>query len=1110
MSEAGYSDESFDDYSDEEFDAAPSKSAPIPVQESGYTTSKPGSPATAAGSRIQAAAGGVDHSSTYAPPSEWSAPPSRESKQGDSVTLPGVGVSSRPGSSSRSASSSGPTSARRHASTFAVSEGDQVDETRTLQQNGEKVSGAFSGLTGRALKRVQAMRSSGRLLAEAFAGDFSAPPLTPFDAYCRTLRTGAAQQTSSQTSGDAGTVGVQTEVLPWSTKGVQAPHDLGLPSSIQWHQAFVAGKFNPYMNASGGARLLPLLSRAALTMELLLEENVEEADEGGGRTHRSVSNYAYSSGTRIRGNDSSAVVVPLPHAGAVTSASKPGALAAAVLAQGASLPLGYVLGPSVLPSLMTGRAAVAVAVAPVSSTVAVAFSPSRHSPESLSSGPGQEAGRSATSASQGGAGGAELSMASLLRSSIVLVWSPDALAAAASEGVEGGALSQPACVLLCPGVVSSLEWSDDRGRVLVAGGRSGSVWLWDTQEPAGLHQHHIQGEMKPPLKSGSAPTPVAKRRGSPKAASKRSSGPAPPKPPPMCAFGIASGIRFPTYTTDALGMGGSNLAVGGGAGDLGVTGSGHHYGDVVKVALLGGGLPKSRGALWSEPLLGEQDRHYSTPLHNSTDSKPAVHSSVLSPGLADLLRASGVSVSGGGPLTPSPGTPGAPSASGAAGSSASSSSGGSGSSSSFQMASMDSRGVVNVWTGVEIPGATSVGGDGEQLLGGAGGVRAGGMRAAELSVAGWSPLNDSDAGVAAGGRVKLSRSCTVACVGGVSGLPGGGRNNQGFTQGVRAPVRVSGAASAAADARTGDAPTDDSASVLVAPAVPPADASGSGSLLATSVAAHSTSQGAAALEELMCPLPMEGPRVCALAARPGDGGAWVVGRMDGVLGHVNRWGAAVTPREWPPAPFCGGTPVTAVTYNPWDPRFVLAGYANGTLALFSSDHTEPVASWPECTASMQSGASAVLTGVGTRLATPLRSITSDGADAGVSPPVAVAAAWMWGSGSGSNVAPIIDVVWSRTRPCVFWVLDASPAVHAWDLSKSTRHALSSVQLPCPQGSLATGMSVGGSSEVQVTRPVLAVAFTSGEVWMARIGQHFAVPLQAEGKVWQGIMDAGML
>ena len=1017
----------------------------------------------------------VAGSAEYAPPAEWSAPPSAT-------------ASAQP-TPSTSPVPSAPASARRHASTFRVTPGDAAGATS---------SAGFAGLVGPALKRAATVRARTKCTQASFNAEFSAAPLSAYDLYCRTLRSGGARQTGAQTRHDDGEAGVQTDAIPWSNKGAQAPDDLGLPSSIRWHQAYVAGKFNPYLNAKGGVRLLTLLRRVSLTVELLLEENAQEADAGefgggygqGGRQGAPTSPYyAYSATARNQGTAPEVPLVALPQADAVNAAFASAALGTALAGADAPVRSGYVLGGSGLPQLLGGRPAVGVAVAPVTSLVAVAYGPSRHSASALMEGPGQ-GGKVAGGGGRPPPAAAPLSQDGLLQASVVVVWSPDALAAAVVEDESEEALRMPQVVLLAPGPITRIAWADARGRVLLGGGASGAVWVWDTHEGAGQHQHLVQGAMRPPIGASSSSASPGPRHRRPPPGMKK---PKAPRPPPLCAFGIPSGLRYPTYTTEALGV--TSTAVGGGAGDLSVTGAGHHFGDIVSLGLVGSAPQRTKATLWSSGAEHATVSHAPGGEVELSDSTAAA--------LAPLLQAAGVQVSasaqGAGAGL---GTPGVPEAGpGPAGGGDWDAAG------AWQVASLDSRGVANVWSGVLAPVSAQVGAHGDVLASDGAGARAAtGMRADQLVSGGWSPLNDTDIGVAPGGRLKLARSSTVACVGGLAGLA----TAHSTVKGVRQPGRMAGAVGTRLPAAADDATT-----IALAPAVPAADSADAagGVALGASLAAASASVGAAALDDALCPLPLEGERASVLAVAPGAGSTWAVGRQDGAIGHVTRWGTPVSPRAWPAPAFCEGAPVTALLFSPWDARYLLAGYANGCLALFSTAFSTPVAVWHAPTQPLQASTAATLSSLGDALSQPpLREGGSAPIQAGLSPQLATATRWAWGAGalSAGSPAAVVDVAWSPTRPCVFWVLDASPALHVWDVSRDTRQPCTTVRLPAPRGSVVTGMALGGSDAVHVTRPVIAVSFSCGEVWCARVGPYFAVPFEKEGALWTSAVESGLM
>ncbi|XP_066537479.1 cytoplasmic dynein 2 intermediate chain 1 isoform X2 [Hoplias malabaricus] len=117
---------------------------------------------------------------------------------------------------------------------------------------------------------------------------------------------------------------------------------------------------------------------------------------------------------------------------------------------------------------------------------------------------------------------------------------------------------------------------------------------------------------------------------------------------------------------------------------------------------------------------------------------------------------------------------------------------------------------------------------------------------------------------------------------------------------------------------------------------------------------------------------------------PSDANHYFTGTNMSVVRRGTRNGLKATPKLYSPEDGERPAQVTALDFCPMADSFFLVGCSDGTVRIHSILHEEPVLEW---------------------------------------------------SVSSGNV-PVLCVQWSKTRPCVFCVLDAESVLHIWDLTKA--------------------------------------------------------------------------
>lgn len=182
-----------------------------------------------------------------------------------------------------------------------------------------------------------------------------------------------------------------------------------------------------------------------------------------------------------------------------------------------------------------------------------------------------------------------------------------------------------------------------------------------------------------------------------------------------------------------------------------------------------------------------------------------------------------------------------------------------------------------------------------------------------------------------------------------------------------------------------------------------------------------------------------------------------------------------SPRRWSlPA----GTAATALAWCPWAEGWLMAGYTDGTLALWHTSSSSPHAVWPSCTRALSAAQCTEL------LARQLHP----------SMPAWVRSAAPFAR--GGTASPVAGVQWSASRPCVMFVLDSAGQLAGWDWSKSTVQPMAVDRVCAGDAQLAVALSVAGSPDHGLSLPVLAARTTEGAAF-AGLSAGWALPVQGE-------------
>ncbi|XP_022541084.2 cytoplasmic dynein 2 intermediate chain 1 isoform X2 [Astyanax mexicanus] len=166
---------------------------------------------------------------------------------------------------------------------------------------------------------------------------------------------------------------------------------------------------------------------------------------------------------------------------------------------------------------------------------------------------------------------------------------------------------------------------------------------------------------------------------------------------------------------------------------------------------------------------------------------------------------------------------------------------------------------------------------------------------------------------------------------------------------------------------------------------------------------------------------------------PSDSNHYFIGTNMGVVRRGTRHGLRAVPKLYRPEDGERPADITALDFCPSGEPFFLVGCSDGTVRLHSVLREEPVSEWS----------------------------------------------------TGSGDVPVLSVLWSRTRPSVFCVLDAASVLHIWDLAEKDM---------CPvitesfQTDRVNAMAVFGEATRQNRYSGMALAKQSG-----RLEIHFLKP-----------------
>ncbi|XP_037068385.1 cytoplasmic dynein 2 intermediate chain 1-like [Pollicipes pollicipes] len=167
---------------------------------------------------------------------------------------------------------------------------------------------------------------------------------------------------------------------------------------------------------------------------------------------------------------------------------------------------------------------------------------------------------------------------------------------------------------------------------------------------------------------------------------------------------------------------------------------------------------------------------------------------------------------------------------------------------------------------------------------------------------------------------------------------------------------------------------------------------------------------------------------------PTDPSHIYVSTDSGTIIHCTRQGIRATPRMFRPE-IDLSVPVQCLAFCPFDQPYLLAGGADGSLRLHTTSGDRPLITWNNATAG----------------------------------------------------APVLALGWSRSRPCVFFVLDADSKIHVWDLSAGDIFPAETDEVKSGQVT-AMDLSYGAEGDKPVTH--LAVCTDAGTVEVHRISETY--------------------
>nr|XP_015210109.1 PREDICTED: WD repeat-containing protein 60 [Lepisosteus oculatus] len=184
---------------------------------------------------------------------------------------------------------------------------------------------------------------------------------------------------------------------------------------------------------------------------------------------------------------------------------------------------------------------------------------------------------------------------------------------------------------------------------------------------------------------------------------------------------------------------------------------------------------------------------------------------------------------------------------------------------------------------------------------------------------------------------------------------------------------------------------------------------------------------------------------------PSDSNHFFIGTDMGLVNHGTRHGVRIPPKFYKPqASGYNPVSVTSVDFSPCGEPAFLVGCADGTIRMHSVRTEYPVMEW-NCS---------------------------------------------------TNGEPVISVQWAVTRPTVFFVLDATSNIYAWDLMKNSSQPLLKEK---NQSDRITAFAVFGDPGKPNTFSGISLAKQSGKIEIQYFNKQWAIPNSDESKKLNDIL-----
>jgi len=211
-----------------------------------------------------------------------------------------------------------------------------------------------------------------------------------------------------------------------------------------------------------------------------------------------------------------------------------------------------------------------------------------------------------------------------------------------------------------------------------------------------------------------------------------------------------------------------------------------------------------------------------------------------------------------------------------------------------------------------------------------------------------------------------------------------------------------------------------------------------------------------------------GPKATTLLFHPSDAGSFMVGGIDGTIRRKARFDKPKAPATFQSTIF-GSSNITTMEFSPFHDNLFLAGCANGDLMLFHSEHAAPLMKWPAF----------------------MRKVT------------------------GKGLSCVKRVLWSPTRPSVFFVLEelkqadgkavtVSHNLQIWDLLRDGEDPIV-VESVSISGAPVTNFSVSRMTRL-ARQPFVAIIDASGSVAVHALSAKFVLTPPQEVAMFDKFVD----